>query len=305
VNASTVGELTLALSQAEPGDCILLAAGTYPITDGSPQNAVGLSIARSGTAGAPIIVQGTGSSTIIDLNQRLMYVDASYIHLRRMRLTDFPGVGLWLRGATGVVIDSVEIDDTQQEAVALKYGSHHNIIKNSWFHDTGTRSPQYGEGIYIGGWDRDGVSLDTRATDNQVLNNHFGPNVRADAVDVKEGANRTVIRGNRFDGTGSVYIIGANEALISVVANGVMIDSNFMQHGKIHGVSFVRPSGVMSGNSATNNTIDLRDDFQDQRGAILPYGFQFQAGTTDPMGAVINCNNVMVTGTLSNRSCTP
>ena len=114
--------------------------------------------------GDSVVIEGAGSTTIIDLNQRMMYVDASYVHLRRLRLTDFPGVGLWLRGATGVVIDSVEIDDTQQEAVALKFGSHHNIIRNSWFHDTGTRSPQYGEGIYIGGWDRDGVTLDTHST---------------------------------------------------------------------------------------------------------------------------------------------
>ena len=61
----------------------------------------------------------------------------------------------------------------------------------------------------------------------------------------------------------------------------------------------------MSGNVATRNTIDLRDFFQSQRGTALPYGFQFQGGTTNPMGAVISCNNVMVSGTLSNRPCTP
>ena len=303
-----MSELTTALAQGVPGDCILLAAGTYSITDGTAGSTVGLHITKSGTATAPIIVQGVGSGTIIDLNQRLMYLDASYFQLRRLRLTDFPGVGLWLRGVTGVVLDSVEVDHTEQEAVALKYGSNHNIIKNSLFHDTGIRNPQWGEGIYLGGYMQDGVTLDVGATDNQVLNNHFGPNVRADGVDVKEGADRTVIRGNFFDGTGSVYVPGVTEALISVVANHVTIDSNFMQYGKIHGVSFVAQGGgrVMSGNVATRNTIDLQDIFQAARGTTLPYGFQFQAGTVDPMGAVIKCDNVMLSGLLNNWSpCTP
>ena len=38
------------------------------------------------------------------------------MHLRKLRLTNFPGMGLWLRGVTGMVLDSVEIDHTDQEA---------------------------------------------------------------------------------------------------------------------------------------------------------------------------------------------
>ena len=203
VSVTTVSGLTSALSQALPGDCILLAAGTYGVTAGTAHTSVGLNITRSGTVAAPIIVQGLGSSTIIDLNQRLMYVDASHIQLRRLRLTDFPGVGLWLRGVTGVVIDSVEVDHTLQEAVALHYGSHHNIIKNSLFHDTGILAPSTARGSTSADRMQDGVTLDVGATDNQVLNNHFGPNVRADAVDVKEGCGphpdpRELLRRNRL-----------------------------------------------------------------------------------------------------------
>jgi hypothetical protein len=306
LNVSTVSGLTSALSQAVPGDCILLAAGTYGLTTGTAENTVGLPITRSGTAAAPIILQGEGSSTTIDLNQRLMYVDASYFQLRRLRLTDFPGVGLWLRGVTGVVIDSVEVDHTLQEAVGLKYGSNHNIIKNSLFHDTGIRIQEYGEGIYIGFSGSAEFPLDFGVTDNQVLNNHFGPNVRAEAIDVKEGADRTLIRGNFIDGTGSVFIPGASTSLIQVLASGVTIDSNFMQYGKPMAVTFVRPQTVtMSGNIVTRNTIDLQDIHEAERGTLVPYGFQFQAGTVDPMGGVVNCNNVMVSGILSNRPCTP
>ena len=38
---------------------------------------------------------------------------------------------------------------------------------------------------------------------------------------------------------------------------------------------------------------------------MIPYGFQFQLGTTTPVqGALIACNNVMITGLLSNVPCT-
>jgi hypothetical protein len=296
VAVSTFSGLTSALSQALPGDCILLSPGTYSLT-------ASITIARSGTPSLPIVVQGSGSNTIIDVTQRLMFVDASYFQLRRLRLTNFGRTGLWLRGVTGVVIDSVEVDHTLHEAVAIKNGSNHNVIQNSIFHDTGIEAPEYGEGVYIGGSGNPGYPLDFGVTDNQLLNNHFGPNVRAEGVDLKEGADRTLIRGNFFDGTGTVFGSGA---LIGVIANGVIIDSNFMQYGSPQVVAFRMPvTRVMTGNLATRNTIDLEDQFRAQRGTAIPYGFQFQVGTVDPIGAVIACNNVMLNGLLSNRPCTP
>jgi hypothetical protein len=173
-------------------------------------------------------------------------------------------------------------------------------VKNSIFHDTGILRPEYGEGIYIGGWTKDGLSRDFGVTDNQVLHNHFGPNVRAEGVDVKEGADRTLIRGNFFDGTGTAYINYQTTSLIAVIANSVTIDSNYMQNGDPHGVSFLKPAGTMSGNNATANTIDLRDI---HNYGVNAYGFQFQLGTAG--GATVRCDNVMRSGKLSNVACTP
>ncbi len=293
VNASTMTGLVSALANALPGDCILLATGTYGLDSG-------LVISRSGTVSAPIVVQGQGSGTIIQVNQRAFFVDGNYVQLRRLRITNFNTVGLWLRGVTGVVLDSLEVDHTLQEAVALKFGSHDNIVSNSWIHDTGIQTPQFGEGVYVGGKTQDGLGLDYSATGNQVLNNHFGPNVRAEGVDVKEGADSTFIRGNFFDGTGAVFINYATVSLINVVANYVTIDSNYLQYGDPEGVSFVQGVGTMTGNVATSNTIDLQN-IHNYTGQVV--GFQFQAGTVG--GAIVSCNNVMVSGILSNRPCAP
>ena len=224
VPVSTVSQLATALGAAMAGDCIDATTGTYVL--GST-----LTIARSGTAAEPIVVRGMGSSTVIDVNQRGMFLDASYLHLRRLRLTNFNTAGLWLRGVTGVVLDSVEVDHTLQEAVALKAGSNHNVIKNSLFHDTGIQTPQYGEAIYIGNSGDPGSPLDFEVTDNQILHNHFGPNVRAEAVDLKEGADRTIVRGNYIDGTGAVFSTGT-KTLVAILANDVVVDSNFASRAR-------------------------------------------------------------------------
>ena len=287
-SVSTVTELTSALSQAVAGECILLAPGTYTL-------GASLSIARGGTATSPVIVQGAGSSTIIDVNRQTVTLDASYLHLRKLRLTNFPTVGFWLRGVTGDVLDSIEVDHSQQEAIAIKDGSNHNVIENSLIHDTGLSNGQYAEGIYIGN-SGESAPLDFGVTDNQILNNHFGPYVRAEAIDAKEGSDRTIIRGNYIDGTGAFYYSGTG-TLVAIKSSGVIIDSNYFQQGMNQAVAFEAPvASVMTGNFATNNKIDLR---------TTGYGFQFQAGTVSPMGAVISCNNVMLSGQLSNRPCTP
>jgi hypothetical protein len=296
VQVKAMSGLTAALSRAVPGDCILLASGTYTLGSG-------LTLTRGGTAKAPVVVQGTGSGTVINVNRKSMFIDASYLQLRRMRLTNFGTVGLWLRGVTGAVLDGVEVDHTQQEALALKKGSHHNIIRNSWFHDTGTLHPKYGEAIYVGNSGDPGSPLDFRVTDNRIVSNRFGPNVRAEAIDLKEGADRTLVWGNFIDGRGAV-LNGNDGMLIAVLANNVIIEANTIQYGAPQAVAFKKPSTrKMSGNVATRNRIDLRDQFRSQRGSVQPYGFQFQAGTVNPMGAVVWCDNVMVTGSLSNRPC--
>lgn len=266
----------------------MLASGTYTLSSS-------LTIAKGGTASAPVTIQGTGSATILDVNRHPLSMTASYMHLRKFRITNQTTVGFWINGATGDVLDSLEIDHSQQEALAFKLGSNHNIIENSNIHDTGISNGQYGEGIYVSSSGENGA-LDFTVTDNQILNNHFGPNVRAEAIDLKEGADRTIIRGNYIDGTGAFYYSGTG-TLIAVKGSGVIIDSNYMQYGMHNAVEFEQTArSTMHGNIATNNKIDLKTS---------GYGFQFDAGTVNPMGAIIKCNNVMVSGALSNRPCTP
>jgi hypothetical protein len=302
VNVGTLGTLTSALSVAVPGDCILVAPGTYTLGGK-------LVVARSGTSSAPIIVQGSGSNTVINVNKMSMYVDGSYVQLRKLRLTNFNTIGLWLRGVTGVVLDSMEIDHTLQEAMKFAAGSNHNVIKNSRIHDTGILHPQWGEGVYIGGKNSDGTF--DRATYNEVLNNHFGPNVRAEDVDVKEGADHNTIRGNYFDATGMVYVNFATVSVVAIVGNYATIDNNYFHLGNPEGVSFIKGVGTMVGNVATRNTMDLQPNrtgmsWASSYSPAAIAGFQYQSQALWS-GATVRCDNVMISGRLSTKvpMCTP
>ncbi len=299
VNVSALGALTSALTVALPGDCINLAAGTYSLT--SP-----LRINRSGTASQPITIQGTGSNTVINLQQQEMtFESASYVHLRNMRLTNFPLRGLWLNGASDYnVLDSLEIDHTQHEAVSPKGTSSHNIFQNNWIHDTGIAAPQWGEGFYVGGDDASGTPL-YGVTDNQILNNRIGPNVRAQSVDISEGADRTVVRGNVINGMGTQWIPSEGSAtLIGVTASGAIIDNNQLQYGSPNGIVFYAPRNyTMTGNVVTNNTIDLQNIHNVTDRAF--YGFNLTAGTIEPGRVTLKCNNTVTSGAFSNMACTP
>jgi parallel beta helix pectate lyase-like protein len=305
VPVSTMDGLTAALSAALPGDCILMVAGTYSVTVASPHS-LGLSITKSGTAANPIVIQGAGSSTVLDLNLRMMDLRGSYVQLRRFRITDFPGMGLWLRGVTGVVLDSMEIDHTNQEAIKIVEGSHHNVIKNSHIHDTGIVEPQWGEGIYVGNSGYPGFPLDFGVTDNQILNNYFGPNLRSEGVDLKEGTDRTIVRGNTFDGTGTANTLDMGSgALMAVISSNNVIDGNTFKFGRPDGIDFYAPTTVtMVGNVVSNNTVDL----QNILGVTRPYGtwgFWLTANTNSPSHVILKCNNTVINGTFSNVACTP
>ncbi|PRB09410.1 hemagglutinin protein [Microbacterium sp. MYb72] len=238
VDVSTAAQLTSALAAATPGQTIRLAPGTYqgsfvattpgtasaPITLTGPRTAVITNDGPSGTLnGCPHPGDGW------DSGYGLWLYGASYWNVSGLTVADAKK-GIVLDTATHVTIDGVLVRDIDDEGVHFRKSSADGVIKNSQIMRTGLAQPGYGEGLYLGSANSNFTCYaDSSGRDRsdrvQVLDNAFGPGIAAEHIDVKEGTEGGVVRGNTFDGTG---LSGQNSAdsWIDVKGNGYLFEDN-------------------------------------------------------------------------------
>lgn len=194
-SVTDTSELERALAAARPGDTIRMAAGAYePVV-----------ISRSGTPAAPITLTGppgaaiTGSGTGYSL-----HLDgASHWQLVGFTVSG-GGKGVMTDGSTGLLLDSLTVSDTGDEAVHFRGGSSDNTIQRSTIRNTGLNQPEFGEGVYVGSaksnWKKYSGGQPDLSMNNRVVGNTF-ERITAENVDVKEETGGTLIAGNRFDGS--------------------------------------------------------------------------------------------------------
>ena len=247
-------ELALALSEAVPGTMIRLQPGTYE----------GRFVARtSGSAGRKIVVCGPDTAVVdgrsVDTGYLFHLDGADHWVLSGFMLTNGKK-GVVLDEADHVLLTGLRIQDIGEEAVHFRDFSSDNVLSHSVIRDTGLVEPGYGEGAYVGSainhWSGSGTP--DRSDRNQILHNAFGPNVAAEAIDIKEGTTGGLVRGNVFDGTG---MSGANyaDSWMDVKGNGWRIEGNtgvdalqdgFQVHARVEGWG---NDNVFSGNVAAVN----------------------------------------------------
>ncbi|MFS8104593.1 right-handed parallel beta-helix repeat-containing protein [Lentzea alba] len=279
IPVSTADQLKTALANAKPGDTISLASGTYrgsfvtqkagtssnPITLTGPSSAVLINDGPSGTAPTPCPVPTAGW----DSGYGLWLYNAPYWNIKGITVAESKK-GIILDNSHHVTVDGVTVRKTDEEGVHFRRSSADGVIKNSTITDAGVVTKDYGEGVYIGSansnWKCHGNSGGVDKSDRvQVLNNKIGPNVSAEHIDVKEGTQGGVIRGNTFNGTG---ISGANSAdsWVDVKGTGYLIEGNtgtFSSPGTFkNGYETHNPSTTPSfpngcGNTWRNNKSDL------------------------------------------------
>lgn len=93
---------------------------------------------------------------------------------------------------------------------------------------TGVRSPNYGEGVYLGSaqsnWPKYSAGEPDRSDRNRILDNTI-TDTAAENVDVKEGSSNGVVRGNHLGGNG-IASKNSADSWIDVKGNGYLIDAN-------------------------------------------------------------------------------
>lgn len=217
-------ELKNVLTIAKAGDSIVLKDGIY-------EGKFVIKATNSGTKKQPITLIGT-SNAVLDAGSLqtgyILSLQANYWRIKGISLTN--GLkGLVTDGANYNVIDGITVSKIGEEAIHLRKFSKHNIIQNSKVSYTGLKTPDYGEGIYIGSaysnWSKYSNGAPDQCDSNQVLNNKIGPYVAAECIDIKEGTTGGIIRGNTFEAQG---ITGANSAdsWIDVKGNSYLIENN-------------------------------------------------------------------------------
>ncbi|RYZ30274.1 MAG: coagulation factor 5/8 type domain-containing protein [Chitinophagaceae bacterium] len=257
IHVQNATELKAALLDAKPGDDILLADGVY-------RGKFVIETGRNGTSAAPITMRGSRSA-ILDAGSiqtgYVLHLQASYWKIKGITLTN--GLkGLMADSASYNIIDSVRVHTIGEEGIHLRKFSSHNTIQNVEVTNVGLKTPDFGEGIYIGSaksnWDAYTNGLPDKCDSNQVQNNKLGPNITAECIDIKEGTTGGLIKGNEFDATG---ITGANsgDSWIDVKGNYYTIESNqgFNPGGSIFKDGYqvhVAVSGWGNFNTFKNNT---------------------------------------------------
>jgi len=191
-NAAT---LAAALAGARAGDVIQMADGVYSAK---------FTASASGTASAPIALCGSRNA-ILDSNggSTGFKLTGSFWTLAGFTVRN-ASLGLVLDAANHNLLTNLEVHHTGQEGIHFRTNSSFNTLQSSYVHDTGTVTPGFGEGVYIGSaksnWPIYTGGNPDRSDSNQVLNNVIGPTA-AESIDIKEGTTAGVIRGNTMIGT--------------------------------------------------------------------------------------------------------
>lgn len=278
-------ELSTALTRAKPGDLIWLHPGTYEGT---------FTGSRAGTAGRHITLCGT-SRAVLDGGT----FDHGYtLHLAGADYTDVRGITV-RRGLKGIMtddwdhgtIDHVTVRDIGEEGIHLRASSSNDTISNSRISDTGRADPAVqpdahhnGEGVYVGSahsnWDRYTADQPDRSDNVRVIANTF-THTTAENLDLKEGTDGGLVRGNTFNGAGMDH--EAADSWVDIKGNNYRI---------VHNRGFAAPEdgfqlhvlldGWGVGNVFAGNVLHV-----DAHG----YGFRIDADSGDN---TVRCNNRVV-----------
>ncbi|WP_127510279.1 carbohydrate-binding protein [Paenibacillus humicus] len=219
ISCSASSCLSSALKNAAAGDRIELAAGTYTgsFSSGSQGTAVNPIVLTSADASNPAILSGYSAGSGYALN-----IKGNRWIVSSLKFTNAQK-GIILDQSNDSLITRVEVYNIGYEGVHFRDGSSRGRIEDSWIHDTGVTGAGYGEGVYVGS--AEGASYNQAVYDTVISGVRFGPNVRAEHVDIKERTLRTVVENCSFDGTG---ISGANyaDSFIDVKGNDAVVRGN-------------------------------------------------------------------------------
>ncbi|CAN5617139.1 hypothetical protein BH10ACT3_BH10ACT3_16600 [soil metagenome] len=272
VDVADASELADALDDAQPGDVITLAPGTYE------GKFVATTIASDDD---PIFLCGPRDAVIDGEGIKGGYA----LHLdgaSGWRLVGFTirnaQKGVMADGAVGNVIQGLLIEDTGDEAIHLRATSTDNLVRGNEIRDTGQRRAKFGEGVYVGTAESNWCTnsdCEPDPSDHNLIEGNLIYGTTSESVDLKEGSADGVVRNNTFDGSS---ITGA-DSWVDAKGNDWLIEGNRGTNSPQDGFQMHQ---IVEGWGTGN-------EFRDNVATVNGPGFGF--ATTNTEGNVISCDN--------------
>lgn len=285
VQVGNVADLDKAIAEATPGYVICLKPGFYDAVEGTDKT-IKFSDKR-GLPNNPITLRGQAGVFITNTgsNFGLHIVNSSYLKIEKFTISDVTKA-IVLDGSTHVSIEHITATRVAEEAIHFRKSSTHNVLINSVVNNTGADTinghaarKRFGEAVYVGSaksnWKNIMGNAETpdASHNNCISGNILGPNVAAEAVDVKEGTTNTYILSNTFNLSG---ISGYNYGDSALDLKGTL---TFVGHNK-----FINPQATYL---AKLLRIDKGEDVQIDapgklNGKITPDAIQTHIVPTNP-----------------------
>lgn len=275
IKCNTTDQITAALANAQPGDEIIIASGTY-LGANKIKDAIGANVlftcGNDGTASDPIILRGEDSKNrphlmpaeALEYSGPVMSITGDYWILKDIEFTH-GNKGIMLDTANNCQLINLNVHSIRQEAIHVRSGSSNNLIKGCQVFDTGNGTPAdagYGEAIYIGSDKKHHEKYAPNCNNNTIEYCTIGPNVRAEGIDIKEGTENTIIRNNTFSASG-ISGINSADAFIDIKGSYCFVYNNTFNVDDsvvlMSGIDFQQRTAEKSGYRLAiyNNTFNL------------------------------------------------
>jgi hypothetical protein len=217
-----------AINALMPGDELVLAGGTYTLTDA-------WHITMVGTEQAPIVVRAKDGETP---HLQRPSADQNVIDFDMVRYATFRGIevsggshGLRLIDVSFMTIEGCHVHDTGDVAISANSGGDYEglrILRNNIHHTNNT-----GEGMYLG-CNNDDCRVHDSLIEGNWVHHTNGPTIeQGDGIEIKEGSYGNIIRDNIIHDTNYPCIL-----TYGTVGNGApnIIERNAMWNCGDHGI---------------------------------------------------------------------
>ncbi|MGI5127041.1 right-handed parallel beta-helix repeat-containing protein [Pseudonocardia sp. CA-107938] len=260
----TIGE---AAAQTQPGDTVVIAAGTYQEPLEIPRNGEqGKYITYQAAPGAEVVITGNP-----DTDGLVEMRDRSWIKLIGLKVRGSGDHGVYGSDASHIVVQDTEVADSQDGGIVFIDGSDIQVLHSEVNRSNAQGTEAKNEAISMSNIDgfeiaysvvencgEEGIDAKYEARNGKIHDNttraNRGPNIYVDAANTIEVYNNTVL-GATGEGKAGIFL-GVEDISETRRTYNVKIYNNVITGNSGGGINFfVESEGTFSDLSIVNNTI--------------------------------------------------